>query len=229
MTVATASYPIENSLNAKRSVVDTVSQTSSIVREVLGQRRSVKQFDAEVKISDIDLQDIIKAASSAPSAFNIQHWRVVQIKDRDIKQQLHTLAWKQPQILTASELLVICMDVRAWDKEELPFCHAPNQEAKDKFKSMLTNIYANNYQLQRDEAQRSASLFSMSLMLQAQAKGYQTCPMSGFDYYKVGKLLKLPPNIEICMLVALGKESEGSEKTRKTRVAADHFVKINTF
>ena len=42
-------------------------------------------------------------------------------------------------------------------------------------------------------------------MLAAAAMGYQSCPMDGFDFNAVAKLIALPDDHQIAMFVAIGK------------------------
>ncbi len=63
-------------------------------------------------------------------------------------------------------------------------------------------------ELQRDEAQRSIGMAMQSLMLAAQAMGYDSCPMIGFDHEAVAKLVRLPDDHCIGPMVAVGKRTK---------------------
>jgi nitroreductase len=52
---------------------------------------------------------------------------------------------------------------------------------------------------------RSCGIAAMTLMLSAKALGYDSCPMDGFDFDAVGKLIQLPDDHVIAMFVAIGK------------------------
>ena len=52
---------------------------------------------------------------------------------------------------------------------------------------------------------RSCGIAAMALMLAAQEMGYATCPMDGFDFDAVGKLINLPSDHVISMMVTIGK------------------------
>ena len=53
----------------------------------------------------------------SPSAFNLQHWRIVRVTDAEQRQAIRTAAYDQPQMTDASEVLVLCMDLKTWAKE----------------------------------------------------------------------------------------------------------------
>lgn len=65
--------------------------------------------------------------------------------------------------------------------------------------------YRDKDQVQRDEAMRSCGIVAQTLMLSAKALGYDSCPMDGFDFDAVGKLINLPDDHVIAMFVAIGK------------------------
>ena len=59
-------------------------------------------------------------------------------------------------------------------------------------------------QVERDEGMRSCGLAGMALMLMARELGYDSCPMDGFDYDAVGKLINLPDDHGIALMIAIG-------------------------
>ena len=52
---------------------------------------------------------------------------------------------------------------------------------------------------------RSCGIAAQTLMLAAKEMGYDSCPMDGFDFDAVGKLINLPDDHAIAMFVAVGK------------------------
>ena len=55
---------------------------------------------------------------------------------------------------------------------------------------------------------RSCGMAAQTIMLAAKSMGYDTCPMKGFDYEKVGKLLNLPDDHVIVMMILVGKAAK---------------------
>jgi nitroreductase len=55
---------------------------------------------------------------------------------------------------------------------------------------------------------RSCGIAAQTLMLAAQELGYDSCPMDGFDFEAVGRLINLPGDHVIAMMVAIGKRAE---------------------
>ncbi|SQJ19889.1 malonic semialdehyde reductase [Serratia rubidaea] len=52
---------------------------------------------------------------------------------------------------------------------------------------------------------RSSGIFAQTLMLAAKAQGYDSCPMDGFDFDAVGKIVNKPDHYQIALIVAIGK------------------------
>ena len=75
---------------------------------------------------------------------------------------------------------------------------------------------------------RSCEIAAQTLMLAAKAMGYDSCPMDGFDFDKVGELIHLPDDHVIAMFVAIGKGTQEAW-ARGGRLLAEEVVVQNTF
>lgn len=175
------------------------------VFEAIKNRRAVKHFDPKHRITDQEIEQIMSMALLSPTAFNIQNWRFVLAKDPDLRQQIRAVAWDQSQVTDASLLVILCADIKAWEKDPSRYWHKAPQEVQDYLLSAIPQYYDGREWVQRDEAMRSCGIAAQTLMLSAQAMGYDSCPMDGFDYDAVGKLLNLPENHVVTMFVAIGK------------------------
>ena len=205
-----------------------MSNATMTVSEAIQARRATKHFDAEHVMSDEEFETLIQHATLTPTAFNIQHWRFVRVNDRALRQQIAELAWGQPQVTDSSLLLVLTMDVQAWNKQPARYWQDAPQEAQDFILPALEAYYLDKPQVQRDEAMRTGGLVAMSIMLMAQQMGYDSCPMDGFDFDKVAELIKLPEDHLICMMMAIGKQTKDSwprlaRLPQSEIVIEDHF------
>ena len=82
--------------------------------------------------------------------------------------------------------------------------------------------------MSRDEAMRSCGLAGQTIMLAAKAMGYDTCPMDGFDYDAVGKLINLPPDHAVAMFVVVGKPVQEAW-ARPSQIAQSEAVITDRF
>lgn len=173
--------------------------------EAIRQRRAVKQYDPDHRLSADEVSLLLDVAAQAPSSFNIQHWRLVNVTDPLLRAQLREAAYDQAQITEASLLFVICADIKAWEKDPQRYWVNAPQEAQDILVPWIRPFYEGNEQLQRDEAMRSVGLILQTLMIGAKAIGYDSCPMIGFDMAKVGALIKLPKDYAVGAMLVIGK------------------------
>ena len=173
--------------------------------EAIRQRRAVKHFDPNHRLAADEIKLLLDVAAQAPSSFNIQHWRIVNVTDPSLRVQLREAAFDQAQVTDASLLFVVCTDTKAWEKDPQRYwIHAP-KEAQDILVPWISPFYSGKEQLQRDEAMRSVGLILQTLMIGAKAMGYDSCPMIGFDIEKVGELVKLPSDYAVGAMLVIGK------------------------
>jgi nitroreductase len=152
-----------------------------------------------------DVQRLLSLAVLAPTSFNIQHWRFVHVQDQETRRMLRAAAWGQAQVTDASMLLVICGDTDAWKKQPERYWQDAPPAVGEMMVPMLSQFYDGREQIQRDECMRSAGLAAQTLMLAATAMGYGTSPMIGFDEEAAARIINLPADHVICMMLAIGK------------------------
>lgn len=191
-------------------------------------RRSVKHFDTTYTLSNTDFDRLIQATLLSPTSYNIQHWRFLRVRDQSLREELKDAAWGQQQIVDASELLVLCADSNAWqDRPERYWKNAP-KDVQDTLVPMLGDFYRGKPQLQRDEAIRSCGIAAQTLMLSAKAMGLDSGALVGYDQERVAKLIRLPDNYVIGMMVVIGKALQPA-KSRGGQLGIEEVLFENRF
>lgn len=180
------------------------------VTTAIKERRAEKMFDPSFVITDEQVQELLQKAILSPTAFNVQNWRIVRVKNPQIRQSIREVAWNQDKVTDASLLFVLCADLNAWAKEPARYWEGAPKMYQDMLIPAIDAYYRDKPQVQRDEAMRSCGLIAMSIMLLAQEQGWHSCPMDGFDFDAVGKLINLPADHVVCLMVAVGKRSQAS-------------------
>ena len=173
--------------------------------EAIRSRRSVKHFDASYKMTEAEIDEIISLAMLSPTAFNLQHWRFVIAEDDALREQVKQVAMGQEQVTDASLLIILCADLKAWEKDTQRYWRHAAQEIQDFMLPAMDGYYRGNDQVQRDEAMRTCGIAAQTIMLAAKSLGYESCPMDGFEFDKVAELINLPDDHVITMFVAIGK------------------------
>ena len=74
---------------------------------------------------------------------------------------------------------------------------------------------------------KSTALACENLMLAFRAAGYDSCPMEGIDSRRIRKLLKLPRDARVVMVVSAGKRAENGVYGERVRLDRALFIKIH--
>jgi len=136
----------------------------------------------------------------------MQNWRFILVKDSQAKKQIRAAAWDQAQVTDSSLLIVVCADLKAWKDNPTQYWVNAPKEAQDFLVPAMGPFYEGKDELQRDEAMRSCGIAAQTIMLAAKSIGYDSNPMIGFDPDKVAKIIKLPENHVISMMIVIGKQ-----------------------
>jgi len=147
----------------------------------------------------------MEAALLSPTSFNMQNWRFLTVTDAETRQAIEAAAWNQKQISECSLLVVLCGDLNAWLKDPGRYWRDAPDQVRAVMVPLIEECYAERPQLQRDEAMRSVGIAAQTLMLAAKAMGYDSCPMIGFDADEVARIINLPENHVVGMLLPIGK------------------------
>lgn len=192
------------------------------IQNYLENRSTTGKFDPTRKVSESTISELVRLATYSPSAFNMQNWRFVAVRSESQKTKLCEAAYGQQQVKDASVTYIVCGDLEGY--KALHSTLQPSvsegiisEEIKNLWVGMVTESHQDNSQLQRDEAIRSASLATMSLMFAANELGLATGVVGGFDPDAVKTEFNLSHSIVPVMLVTVGYQAEGNwtQKLRK--------------
>ncbi len=191
------------------------------------ERRSVKHYDSNHKMTEAEIRQLLEAALLSPTSFNMQNWRFVVVTDLNKKLALCTAAWDQAQCRNASIIIMLCANLNA-HKGGARYWNNAAEEVRNVLVPMIAPFYENNHQTQRDEAMRSIGIASQTIMLGAKAMGYDSCPMIGFDPQKVSEIIGLPENHTVGMMITVGKALKPANP-RGGQLAYEEVVFSNRF
>ena len=85
--------------------------------EAIRTRRAIKHYDATHSMTPEEVNALLSLAILSPTAFNIQNWRFVVVTDPELRKQIREVAWDQAQVTDASLFIVLCADLKAWEKQ----------------------------------------------------------------------------------------------------------------
>lgn len=191
-------------------------QKTNNFNNIVLERRSVKVYDTEVKISREEMTEILAKASCAPSAINMQPWRFLVIDSAEGKEKLAPLAsFNQTQVLTSSAIIAVFYDANNIEymdeifNKSVELGYMP-QDIKDMQLQQARPYYASlTPSALRDINMLDSGLVSMQLMLVARAHGYDTNPMAGYDKDRIAEVFSLDKErFQPVMLLSIGKASK---------------------
>jgi len=177
------------------------------VSEAIQTRRAIKQFDPEHRLSEAEQDRLIELAMQSPTAFNLQHWRFVVVRDPAQRQAIREVAWDQAQVTDASMLVILCGRRDVWQREAERVWRDAPAEVRQMMAGAIDAYYRDRPQVERDEVMRSCGIAGQTLMLAAREMGLDSCPMDGFDFDAVGRLIDLPEDHLISFMVAIGRKA----------------------
>ncbi len=78
--------------------------------EVLLTRRSIRKYDASKKVSKDDVEKILEAGMSAPSACNCRPWRFVAVNDKLVLSKIMKIHPYCGFLKDAGSAIIVCAD-----------------------------------------------------------------------------------------------------------------------
>ncbi len=192
-------------------------------KSVLESRRSVKQFDPNVKIPREEMEEMITLTTKAPSSVNMQPWRFVVVDTPEGKDILRPLVqFNTRQNDTSAAMVVIFGDMKNYEYADKIYDDAVEkgfmpQEVKDVQVAKFVELYESlDRQGMNDIVKIDSSLAAMQFMLIARYYGYDTNPIGGFEKDVIAEALGLDSERYMpVMIIAVGKAAvEGRESVR---------------
>lgn len=143
--------------------------------EEIADRLSIREYSRKT-IEPEKLTRLLEAARLAPTARNQQDWKLILVKDPDIKEKLVDSASPQQQFLKGAPIIIAAC---ALNPAYVMRCGHP---------AYLIDL----------------AIVLEHVALQAVREGLGTCWIGSFDELKAKTVLNIPANIRIVELMSLG-------------------------
>lgn len=198
-------------------------------------RYATKRYNTSKKVSQEDLNKIIEAIRLAPTSSGLQQFRVLVIKNQDLKEKIVPIAWGQQIMSECSHILVFA----AWDRyteeridEMYDFTTQERGLPKGRFSS-YTDKLKSEYLPQTAEENfihtSKQSYIGLGLaIVQAAALQIDTTPVEGFSPDLLDDLLDLKSiglrSVSILTLGYRDSENDWLEQLKKVRVPLEEFA-----
>ncbi len=186
-------------------------------------RRSIRKY-RDTPLPDHDIREMLRLAARAPSAWNVQPWRFIVVRDLAIREKLRSAAYGQPQVLVAPAVVVLYSDMAdALANFSDRINPAFTESSRAKLLARIDSEFGKMTPEARDQWGLAQSNIALGyLLLIAEAFGISTSPMLGFDPKAVRALFSLSDHAQIAALIALGKA--GEEGNQPFRLDIDRLI-----
>jgi len=154
--------------------------------KVIRTRRSIRSYSKKEIPEDI-LKKILDGARVAPSGYNKQPWYFIVVKDEKKKKKIAEYSYNQSFIGEAPVVIVCC-----------------GEKYENKYEPFKDRCYIVDVAIAIDH-----------LILTARNYGVGSCWIGAFHPEPIKKLLNIPDNINVLMVVPLGypEDAEFSEES----------------
>ncbi|RCS26753.1 NAD(P)H-dependent oxidoreductase [Polaribacter sp. WD7] len=198
-------------------------------------RHATKVFDADKKLTEKDINFILKTANLSPSSFGFEPWHFVVVQDIELRELLKPVAWGAPDKLDTASHFILGLSMKApmtkWDADYIMHMMKDVKQLPKDVIEMYSNFYKafqeTDFNLDTDKkifdwASKQTYIALGNMMTAAALQGIDSCPIEGFHQEKAETLLKEKFNIDtdkygLSFMVAFGyrKENPPHPKTRR--------------
>ncbi|HYG81064.1 MAG TPA: nitroreductase family protein, partial [Pyrinomonadaceae bacterium] len=174
------------------------------------------------------LNAILALGCQAPSGYNMQPWRFVVVRGAENRERLRRVAFNQPKVSEAPVVIIALGMKEEWKERagevfregaERGAGRVENwEQARDKaVKAVSSSLPAETW------VNRHTMIALTAMMLVAEAYGFDTAPMEGFDPAGVRAEFGIPEEAEVCALLAIGRAAP-PDKPYTGRFELDRLV-----
>lgn len=160
--------------------------------EVLIKRSSIRSFK-NVKINDDDINEIINLTISAPSAGNLQAYKIYIIENKEMLNKLVVAAWGQNYISQANLAFVFCA---------LPLI------SSEKYGNRGANLYSI----------QDATIAATYCQLAATSLNLASVWVGAFDDQETSKIMNLPESEIPVAIIPIGHANEIAYPTSRKNI-----------
>jgi nitroreductase len=183
------------------------------------------------KVSEDKINNILEAASLAPTSSGLQPFVIMVVTNQEIKEKIRAIGWNQSVITDCSHLLVFA----AWDTytaERINKMFDLTNEARgfknegwENYRQMLLNSYPQkDAEVNFQHAARQAYIAFSQAIAAAAFEGVDSTPIEGFDPDALDEILNLrEKGLRSCVILPLGYRDAKNDwlvnltKVRKSR------------
>jgi len=177
--------------------------------ELALKRQSTRRF-SQNPIADEEILKCIEAARIAPSASNSQPWKFIVVDNPDLRTKVAKCTYENLSLFNRFTADAPCIIVMCIEKQKLI----------TRLGKLIRKV---NWEL------IDIGIAAQHFCLQAEELGIGTCMIGWYNEDDIKKLLNVPQNIKIGLLIAVGYPAEGYKLRVKTRKKINEMHSFNGY
>lgn len=188
-------------------------------------------------ISNDNKEKIIKACFSQPAAKTADQLVVIAVRKDLWRKRLQSNIDNIKKSFSNEEIQDPKKEKKAlfYYEKMVPMVYFDSLGFINFFKKLSSKIYGLFKPTYREVsksdvrviAHKSAALAGQSFMISMAGMGYDTCPMEGFDSSRIKKILNLPMNSEISMIISCGIRTKKGVYGNRFRISFDEVYRVH--
>lgn len=199
-------------------------------------RYATKRFDSSKKVSEEHLQLILESIRLTPTSYGLQPFKVMVVTSLNLREQLRSAGFNQPQFTDASHLLAFT-HYDGFSEELIDRFIALNKEIRkpdpekiEGYRSFLKDLFGSWSTEQKAHWADKQMYLALGNALQAAAElKVDSCALEGFDVVKANEVLGLSEkHLNVTAFLALGYRSseDATQHLPKVRVHSSDLFEI---
>ncbi len=184
------------------------------VKEAIETRRSIRRF-SPTDVPDELIKQVLEAARLAPSGSNMQPWRFLVIRDKEVKKELRRICLEQRFVEEVPVVIVCFGDLDAYSKEArgkrrqefIDFgvtATLSGRFADPKYRTRQKSLPTPPRQELLRPVIANTFIAIEHLVLMATALGLGTCWVGAFDASALNRLFDLSDNLIPAAVIPVG-------------------------
>ncbi|MAN29187.1 MULTISPECIES: NAD(P)H-dependent oxidoreductase [Mesonia] len=179
-------------------------------------RYATKKFDDSKQLSSEQIAILKESFNLTPTSYGLQPLKLVVIQHKELQEQLLEHSAHQQQVVTASHLLVICIEKNVnseFIKQNFELVK-DIRETPEKILKPFREFLLKDFKNKTDEeikiwAVNQAYLALGNLLTVCAHEGIDACPMEGFNAEKYDEVLNLDEkNLQSVLILPVGYRAE---------------------
>ena len=206
----------------KDNFQDLLEQRSTVLLDIIKQRRSVRKFNPD-PVKKEDILAIVEAAAMAPSATNAQNWQFIAVETETKRKELADAIRNQINEYSSlikserafNEFNAYSRYFTFFDTAPLVLCVIKTPYAS--FSKRIMKRYGLSTEALDAADAQGPSAAIQNILLAAHAMGYGACWMTGplVAKEKLEKVLNLAPDNHLMAIIPIGKTDAMPEAPKR--------------